>query len=136
MKQTFKLEKGEILFEEDKIIIKDDAKKQKWYGLLITFMGTMILISFFLKAYKTVAMFELWFELTFILIGIPLLIILLLRSTKSEITFNEVKSMKIKKIFGNNFLYIKLVNNRLRRVSDIQNAKELEKYIVTNFNTK
>ena len=136
MKQTFKLEKGEILFEEDKIIIKDDAKKQKWYGLLITFMGTMILISFFLKAYKTVAMFELWFELTFILIGIPLLIILLLKSTKSEITFNEVKSMKIKKIFGNNFLYIKLVNNRLRRVSDIQNAKELEKYIVTNFNTK
>ena len=136
MKQTFKLEKGEILFEEDKIIIKDDAKKQKWYALLITFMGTMILISFFLKAYKTVAMFELWFELTFILIGIPLLIILLLKSTKSEITFNEVKSMKIKKIFGNNFLYIKLVNNRLRRVSDIQNAKELEKYIVTNFNTK
>ena len=136
MKQTFKLEKGEILFEEDKIIIKDDAIKQKWYGLLITFMGTMILISFFLKAYKTVAIFELWFELTFILIGIPLLIILLLRSTKSEITFNEVKSMKIKKLFGNNFLYIKLVNNRLRRVSDIQNAKELEKYIVTNFNTK
>lgn len=26
MRQTFKLEKSEILFDEDKIIIKDDAK--------------------------------------------------------------------------------------------------------------
>ncbi len=35
MKQTFKLEKGEILFDEDKIIIKDDAKRQKWSISLI-----------------------------------------------------------------------------------------------------
>ena len=29
MKKTFKLEKGEIIFDEEKIIIKDDAKKTK-----------------------------------------------------------------------------------------------------------
>ena len=52
MKQSFKLKVGEILFDEDKIIIKDDAKKQKWYGSLITGMGTMILILFLLKSYK------------------------------------------------------------------------------------
>jgi hypothetical protein len=32
MKLTFKLKVGEILFDEDNIILKDDAKKQKWYG--------------------------------------------------------------------------------------------------------
>ncbi len=31
MKQTFKLKKGEILFETYKIIIKDDAQKTKEY---------------------------------------------------------------------------------------------------------
>ena len=34
MIQTFKLKKGEILFDEDKIIIKDDAKKQQRLTLL------------------------------------------------------------------------------------------------------
>ncbi|MCL6101812.1 MAG: hypothetical protein M1292_04890 [Bacteroidetes bacterium] len=136
MRQTFKLKKGEILFDEDKIIIKDDAKMQKWSSSLITFMGIMILILFFLKSYKTGAQFDFWFELIFILLGILLLTILLLRSVKSDIALNEVKSMKIKQVFGNKFLDIKLVNNRLRRVSDIQNAKELEKYVAINFDTK
>lgn len=37
MTQTFKLKKGEILFDQDKITIKDDAKKQKWIVSLILF---------------------------------------------------------------------------------------------------
>ena len=136
MKQTFKLKKGEILFDNDKIIIKDDAKKQKCYSSLITGMGTMVLILNFLKSYKTGAQFEFWFELIFIVLGIPLLTILLLRSVKSEIALNDVKSLKIKQRFGNKFLDIKLNSNRLRRVIDLQNAEELEKYIATNFDTK
>jgi hypothetical protein len=136
MKQTFKHNKGEILFDEDKIIIKDDAKKQKWFSSLITGMGTMVLILNFLKSYKTGAQFEFWFELIFIVIGIPLLTILLLRSARSEIALKDVKSMKIKQLFGNKFLDIKLNSNRLRRVNDLQNAEELEKYIATNFDTR
>ena len=136
MKQTFKLKKGEILFDNDKIIIHDDARKQKWYSSLITGMGTMVLILNFLKSYKTGTHFEFWFELIFIVLGIPLLTILLLRSVRSEITLNDVKSMKIKQRFGNKYLDIKLNSNRLRRVNDLQNAVELEKFIATNFDSK
>ena len=136
MKQTFKLKKGDILFDNDKIIIKDDAKKQKWYSSLITGMGTMVLILNFLKSYKTGTQFEFWFELLFIVLGIPLLTILLLRSVRSEIALKDVKSMKIKQRFGNKYLDIKLNSNRLRRVNDLQNAEELEIYIATNFDTK
>ena len=136
MKHTFKLKKGEILFDNDKIIIKDDAKIQKWYSSLITGMGTMVLILNFLKSYKTGTQFEFWFELLFIVLGIPLLTILLLRSVRSEIALKDVKSMKIKQRFGNKYLDIKLNSNRLRRVNDLQNAEELEKYIATNFDTR
>ena len=137
MKQTFKLIKGEILFDNDKIILKDDAKKQKWLSSLYTFMGTMTLILHSLKSYKTGEQIIFWVEFTFILVGILILTILLLRSVKSEISLNDVKSMKIKQgIYSNNFLDIKLVNNRLRRVINVKNAKELEKFIATNFDFK
>jgi hypothetical protein len=133
-RQSFKLTKGEIIFEEDKIIIKDDAKKQKWLSSISPFMGIMILTLLSLKSYNTGEQFQFWFGFIFILLGILLLTILLLRSVKSEISLNDVKSMRIKQgLFSNNFLDIKLVNNRLRRVIDIKNAKELEKYIATNF---
>ena len=31
MRQTFTLKKGEITFEGDRIIISDNAKRQKWW---------------------------------------------------------------------------------------------------------
>ena len=137
MRPPFKLEKGEILFDEEKIIIKDDAKKQKWLSLLIVCMGIMNLILISLKSYKNGEQLRFWFELIIILIGILLLTILLLRSVRSEISLNDVKSMRIKQgLFSNNFLDIKLINNRLRRVINVKNAKELEKYIATNFDFK
>jgi hypothetical protein len=136
MKQTFKLNKGEILFNGDKIIIKDDAKKRKWSSLLITGLGTLYFIETFLKSLKTGVQFDFWLGLIFILIGIPILTLLLLRSTKSEISLNEVKSMRIKQRFSNDFLDIKLVTNRIRRVSDISDTDELEKFIETNFDGK
>jgi len=136
MKQTFKLKKGEILFDNDKIIIKDDAKYQKWSSSSITGLGTLYFIETFFKSFKTGVQFDFWLGLIFILIGIPVFILLLLRSVRSEISLNEVKSMRIKQRFGTNFLDIKLVNNRLRRVSNIDDAEELEKFIKTNFETK
>ena len=76
-------------------------------------------------------------EFIFLLLGILILTILLLKSVKSEISLNEVKSMRIKQgFYSNNFLDIKLVNNRLRRVFNVKNAKELEKYIATNYDFK
>jgi len=136
MKQTFKLKKGEILFDNDKIIIKDDAKYQKWSSSSVSGLGTMYFITIFLKSLKTGDQFDFWLGLIFILIGIPVFILLLLRSVRSEISLNEVKSMRIKQRFGTNFLDLKLVNNRLRRVSNIDDAEELEKFIETNFENK
>jgi len=44
--------------------------------------------------------------------------------------------MKIKQRFDNKFLNIKLANNRLRRVSELLNAEEPEKYPATNYDKK
>jgi hypothetical protein len=67
MTQTFKLKKGEILFDRDKIIISDDAVKQKRQTLLTsslwTFFGTISVLRYL----KTGDKFLLWSGL---LIGI------------------------------------------------------------------
>jgi hypothetical protein len=135
MKQTFKLKKGEILFEEDKIIINDDAKKQKWMLSLIICFGTIYGIETFLKYFKTGDNFDFWYGLIIGLVGILTLIIWLLRSVRSEISLDEVKSMKVRQRNGNKFLDINLKNNRLRRVIRVDNETELKEYIETNFRT-
>ncbi len=136
MRQTFKLKKGEILFDNDKIIIKDDAKKQKWILSLILCLGTIYCIETFLKYFKTGDKFNFLYGLIVGLIGILTLIIWLLRSVKSEILLTDVKSIKLKHRFSNKFLDIKLKNNRLRRVIRVDNSAELDKYIETNIRTR
>lgn len=135
MKQTFKLKKGEILFDEDKIFIKDDAKKQKWMLSLIICFGTIYGIGTFLKYFKTGDNFNFWYGLIIGLVGILTLILWLLRSVRSEISLDEVKSMKVRQRNGNKFLDINLKNNRLRRVIRVDNETELKAYIETNFRT-
>jgi len=135
MKQTFKLKKGEILFDEDKIIINDDAKKQKWMLSLIICFGTIYGFETFLKYFKTGDNFDFWYGLIIGLVGILTLILWLLRSVRSEISLDEVKSMKVRHRNGNKFLDINLKNNRLRRVIRVDNETELKKYIETNFRT-
>jgi len=136
MKQTFKLKKGEIVFDEDKIIIKDDAKKQKWMLSLIFCSGTFSGIMFFLKYFKTGDQFEYRIGLFAGLLNIIGLIILLLRSIKSELSWDEVKSLKPNQRFNNEFLDIRLKNNRLRRVSQVENIEELDQFIETNIRPK
>ena len=124
-----------VLFDEDKIIIKDDAKKQKWMLSLIICLGTIYGIATFLKYFKTGDNFDFWYGLIIGLVGILTLILWLLRSVRSEISLNEVKSMKVRQRNGNKFLDINLKNNRLRRVIRVDNETELKEYIETNFRT-
>jgi hypothetical protein len=133
MAQTFKLKKGEILFENDRIIISDKVNKQNGLTLLTSgiwiFYGTLSVLRYM----KTGDEFLLW---TGSFIGIGHLIIFvftLLRSTKSEISLTDVKSIKVKQRFNNYFLDIRLKNNRLRRVNQIEDSEELEEYIKTNY---
>ena len=136
MKQTFKLKKGEILLDENKIWIKDDAKKQKWILTAILCLGTIYGFLTFLNYYKTGDKFDFWFGLLIGVLDILILTIWLLRSVRSEIYLSEVKSMKIKQRFNNKFLGIRLNTNRPRRVFRVDNASELEEYIETNLRTK
>ena len=129
MKQTFRLKKGEISFENDKIIISDKVHKQN--GMLLFTSGLWIFYGIIsvLRYMKTGDEFLLW---TGSFIGIAHLIIFiftLLRSVQSKISLNDVKSIKVKQRFNNNFLDIRLKNNRLRRVSQIEDTEELKEYI-------
>ena len=133
MTQTFRLKKGEILFENDKIIISDKAKTQRFMTLFTSglwiFYGTISVLRFM----KTGDEFLLW---SGSLIGIGHLLIFvftLFRSVKIEISLNEVKSLKVKQHFSNNFLDIRLKNNKLRRISQIDDSEDLKKYIETYF---
>ncbi|HKM45282.1 MAG TPA: hypothetical protein VJY12_07475, partial [Dysgonamonadaceae bacterium] len=58
--QTFKLIKGEISFDRDKIIIVDDAKKQKRLTLTSSIMWTIFWIFSVLRYLKTGDQFLLW----------------------------------------------------------------------------
>ena len=129
MTQIFRLKKGEILFEKEKIIISDNVKKQNGITLFTSFLWIIFGTASVLRYMKTGDEFLLW---SGSLIGISHLLIFvftLLRSVKSEIYFNEVKSIKVKQRFNNIFLDIRLKNNRLRRINQIDNSEELEDYI-------
>ena len=132
MTQTFKLKKGEISFERDKIIISDDARKQRLIMLLFSSMWTVYGILSVIRFLKTGDKFLLW---TGLFIGIAhflLLITFLIRTAKREIAINEIKSVKTGQKFENKFLDIRLKNNRLRRIIRVDNLDELDDYIKTN----
>jgi len=136
MKQTFKLKKGEILFDKDKIIITDDAKKQKWILTAILCFGVIYGFLTLLRYYKSGDQTFLWVGLLICLLNILVLIPWLLRSVRSQISLDEVKSMKVRQRNGNKFLDINLKNNRLRRVIRVDNSDELNQYIALNIKTK
>jgi len=136
MTQIFKLKKGEILFDKDKIIIKDDAKKQKWIFTTMLCIVTINGILTLLRYYKTGDQKALWFGLLICLLSLSGLTLWLLRSVRREMSLKEVKSIKLKQRFSNKFLDIRLNSNRLRRVIRVDNSEELDKYIETNIRTK
>ena len=139
MTQTFKLKKGEISFETDKVKISDNSRKQKRVQLFSSGMWTIFGTISVLRFFKTSDQFLLW---TGLFIGIAHFIIFilnLLRSSQSEISIDDIKSVNVKRRFNNEFLDIKLKNNRLRRVVGLENSQELENYFkskIANIRTK
>ena len=132
MTQTFKLKKGEISFETDKVRISDNSRKQNRMQLFSSAIWTIYGAISFLRYLKTGDQFLLW---TGLFIGVTHFIIFvlnILRSNQTEISFDDIKSINVKKRFSNVFLDIKLKNNRLRRVIGIENSQEIEEYIKSN----
>ena len=132
MTPTFKLKKGEISFEIDKIKISDNSRIQKINQLLSSGIWTIFGTISVLRYMKTGDQFLLW---TGLFIGIAHFIIFilnLLRSNQSEVLLDDITSIKITRRFNKEFLDIKLKNNKLRRVIGIENSLELEEYIKSN----
>lgn len=132
MTHTFKLKKGEISFEIEKIKISDNSRIQKINQLLSSGIWTIFGTISVLRYMKTGDQFLLW---TGLFIGIAHFIIFilnLLRSNQSEVLLDDITSIKITRRFNKEFLDIKLKNNKLRRVIGIENSLELEEYIKSN----
>ncbi|MCX6222706.1 MAG: hypothetical protein NTZ69_17195 [Bacteroidia bacterium] len=128
---TFELKKGKLVFEEDKILITDNARYLKRSRLLSS--GILILFGLynlmnFLKHNDIPAQ---WSGLLVGIFGLIFLVIALLTNAQSEIYLKDVKSMKVRRIFFKEYLVIKLANNRTRQVAGIYNAERLEEYIKT-----
>lgn len=131
MDNTFELKRGKLVFEQDKILIIDDAKRQKRARILSAlFLLVMGAYEIYRYTQKTEDQF-LRSGLMVIGVGLILIVLALLVNVQNEIDLKEVKSMKIKRIFFKEFLLIKLKNNRTRQVAGIYNAERLETYIQT-----
>ena len=136
MTQTFSLKKGEIQFVEDKIIISDKAKIQKYISLFTT--GLWILVAIkkgFKPGHSTDESLDSIFFIILGTLNFLIFVVTLIRSTKSIILSDEVKSIKVKKRFSNFYLDIRLKNNRLRRVIQIEETQEFEEYIEKYYNS-
>ena len=128
---AFEIKKGKIVFEADKIVITDHVRSQKFSILLLLASSIFLGTAYFSGYLKKGDRIGLWLGVFLLLINIPVFILMLLRSTQNEISFKEVKSMKIKRRLGNVFLDIKLKNFRTRRVNEIFNPDRLQSYIET-----
>ena len=131
MDNTFELKRGKLVFEQDKIVITDDAKRQKRARIL---SALFLLVMGAYEIYRYTQKSEYQFlrsGLMVIGVGLILIVLALLVNVQNEIDLKEVKSMKIKRIFFKELLLIKLKNNRTRQVAGIYNAERLETYIQT-----
>jgi hypothetical protein len=132
MRKTFKLEKGGISFDANKIRISDNSKKVNKIQLLSSGIWTIYGTISVLRYLKTSDQFSLWTGLFIGIAHFVIFILLLLKSNQSEVLFDDMKFIKIKQRFGREFLDIKLKNNRLRRVIGIENSQDLGKYLESN----
>jgi len=131
MNNTFELKKGKIVFEEDKIIIADDAKTLKRMRLFPLSIFLLFALYNLIDFIKQNDMHSLRSTLLFGVASLILIVSALLMNAQSEIFLKDVKSMKVRRIFFKEYLVIKLANNRTRQVAGIYNAERLEEYIQT-----
>jgi len=129
MNNTFELKKGTLVFETDKIVITDNARYEKRYRLIsssiLIFFGLYELIKYLGKS----EMFSFRFGLLMGASGLVNLAFEYFKSSQSEIFYKDVKSLKVNRIFSSDVLFIRMHNNKTRRVNGIYNAERLAEYI-------
>ena len=136
MKQLFKLKRGKITFENGKIIIEDNHYMKILKFILLTSV-VILFYSIFINISKLKQLGEeinLIYWLVITATNIIILVFVLLWSTKSSILLADIKHIKLKRIFNNTTLYIRLKNYQTRQVMQLQDIDTLKEYIEKNFN--
>lgn len=136
MKQIFRLKRGKITFENGKIIIEDNHYMKILKFILLTSV-VILFYSIFINISKLKQLGEeinLIYWLVITATNIIILVFVLLWSTKSSILLADVRHIKLKHIFNNTTLYIRLKNYQTRQVMQLQDIDTLKEYIEKNFN--
>lgn len=124
MERLLQLEKGEIVLSNDKITIRDKAKREHLRSIVSSAAWALFGIVSVLRYLQTGDQFLLW---TGLIIGAGHLIglaYILLRTTRSEISLQEVVAAIFKERNGNRFLDLKLSSGKKRRISRVAPATE------------
>ncbi|MCL3781409.1 hypothetical protein EMN47_13545 [Prolixibacteraceae bacterium JC049] len=132
MSKVFKTDKGKIVFEADMIIVSDDAKTKRNVFLFLSIIWIVCGSLNILRYFDDGEEYLLWTSLVTVPLSFYILLLMILRSTKSKIPLNEIKSLKTGKVFSDEYLDIKLKSKRTRRVSRLKNREEVDTYIKTN----
>ncbi len=136
MKQIFRLKRGKITFENGKIIIEDNHYMKILKFILLTSV-VILFYSIFINISKLKQLGEeinLIYWLVITATNIIILVFVLLWSTRSSILLADVRHIKLKRIFNNTTLYIRLKNYQTRQVMQLQDIDTLKEYIEKNFN--
>jgi hypothetical protein len=131
-----KLINGRIAVD-DKLYLKDGDIKTNLY--LIKFLLIVNGLSFMLNGYRAITEVNRPLEIFFIILFIFDIIVLILifkRSSDTEIEFNDIKKVNLKKFWkGKNSVVLKLQNGKNRLIGGFKNIEDA-KYLVQFINSK
>jgi hypothetical protein len=131
MNNTFELKKGKLVFEDAKIVITDNAKNEKRYRLFTSTILLLLGLSYLMKYTHTDERFSLVFGLLMTTTGLVNFAFEYFKSVQSEIFYTNVKSIRLNRVFFKEVLFIRLDNNKTRRVNGIYNTERLVEYMKT-----
>lgn len=131
MAKIFSLEKGQLEFTSNGIIIEDKYLKGIYLRILMSTLWMIYGVFSYVRFLNTGDKFMLW---SGIIIGglqfIILITTLFFFSVKGEISKEEIKKLSVKNIQGTKNLSIRLKNNRTRMVYHVQDPdNELESLV-------
>ena len=135
MEQKYNIKNGEIIFDENKIVIIDSAKKEIRTKILLSSIWTVYGILSVFRGLKTEDQFVLWSGLFIGIAHLIILIFTIFRTSKNTIENKDIKKIVLKNRFGNSFLDIKLKNNKTRRVNLLDEVPDELKNLVSILNS-
>lgn len=120
MDKILPLEKGEIVLGEEKITIRDKAKKEKFRRITSSSIWAIYGILSILRYLKTGDEFLLWTGSVIGLGHVAVIIYSSFRTTQGEIDLQEIRKAIFKERNGNKFLVLKLKGGAKRCIGKVE----------------